>query len=127
VYVVLELYIAELFPITSTNEDRLSGNLVSGHFGFRIVSGQVGLVIRSSSIRLFWILNHIGLDFTIYVFDLVKSNESDPIEFLCDAYLSHVDFTLISIELNSFVFISSILNSSSSIQYKFHLKDMLNY
>jgi hypothetical protein len=100
---------------------------VSGHFGFRIVSGQVGLVIGSSSVGLFRILNHIGLDFAIYVSDLVRSNESDQIEFLSDAYLSHACFTLISIELNSFVFIFSILNSSSSIQYKFHLKYMLNY
>jgi hypothetical protein len=104
----------------------ISGRL-SGHFGFQIVSGQVELVIGSSSVRLFWVLNHIGLDFTIYVSDLVKSNESYQIEFISDAYLSHVGFTLISIELNYFVFISSILNLSSSIQYKFHLKDMLNY
>jgi hypothetical protein len=61
------------------------------------------------------------------VYDLVRSNESDQIEFLSDAYLSHVGFTLISIELNSFVFISLILNSASSIQYKFHLKDILNH
>jgi hypothetical protein len=61
------------------------------------------------------------------VSDLVRSDESDKIDFLSDAYLSHIGFTLISIELNSFVFISSILNSLSSIQYKFHLKDMLNY
>jgi hypothetical protein len=72
-------------------------------------------------------LDYIGLDFIIYVSDLVRSNESDQIEFLSDAYLSHTDFTLISIELNSFVFISSILNLSSFIQYKFHFKDMLNY
>jgi hypothetical protein len=72
-------------------------------------------------------LDQIELDFIIYVSDLVKSNESDQIEFLSDAYLSHVGFTLILIELNSFVFISSILNSLPSIQYKFHLKDMLNY
>jgi hypothetical protein len=95
------------------------------------------LVIRSSSVRSFHILNHIGLDwigsdrtgsdFTIYVFDLVRSDESDHIKFLSDVYLSHVCFTLISIELNSIVFIFSILNSSSSIQHKFYLKDMLNY
>jgi hypothetical protein len=64
-------------------------------------------------------LDQIGLDFTMYVSDLVKSNESYQIKFLSDAYLSYAGFTLISIELNSFVFISSILNSSSSIQYKF--------
>jgi hypothetical protein len=103
---------------------------VSSHFGFRIVSGQVGLVIGSSSVGLFQILNHIRLDwirFHYYVSDLVRSNESDQIEFLSDAYLSNVGFTLILIELNFFVYISSILNSSSSIQYKFYLKDMLNY
>jgi hypothetical protein len=60
-------------------------------------------------------LDQIGLDFTIYVSDLVRSNESDQIEFLSDAYLGHACFILISIELNFFVFISSILNSSSSI------------
>jgi hypothetical protein len=53
------------------------------------------------------------------VSDLIRSNESDQTEFLSDAYLSHAGFTLISIELNSFVFISSILNSSSSIQISF--------
>jgi hypothetical protein len=53
------------------------------------------------------------------VSDLIRSNESDQTEFLSDAYLSHASFTLISIELNSFVFISSILNSSSSIQISF--------
>jgi hypothetical protein len=42
------------------------------------------------------------------VSDLVRSNESDQIEFLSDTYLSHAGFTLISIELNSFVFISSM-------------------
>jgi hypothetical protein len=60
---------------------RLSSHVVSGHFGFqvilgqirlvigscsigsfRVVLGQVGLVIGSSSVKLFWILNHIGLD-----------------------------------------------------------------
>jgi hypothetical protein len=103
-----------------------------GHFGFRVVSGQVGLVIRSSSIGSFQILNYIGLDriildqiFTIYVSDLVKSDKSNQIEFLSDICLSHVGFTLISIELNYFVFISSILNSSSSIQYKFYLNDII--
>jgi hypothetical protein len=70
-------------------------------------------------------LDQIGSDFTIYVSDLVRSNESDHIKFLSDAYLSHVGFTLISIELNFFVFILSILNSSSSIQYKFHLIDII--
>jgi hypothetical protein len=105
---------------------------VSGHFGFQIISGQVGLVIGSSSVGLFRILNHIGLDwirsnFTIYVSNLVRSNETDQIEFLSDTYLSHAGFTVILIKLNSFVFISSILNSTSSILYKFHLKDMLNY
>jgi hypothetical protein len=104
---------------------------VSGNFGFRIVSGQVELVIGSSSVGSFWILNHIrldriGSDFTIYVSDLVSSDESDQIEFVSDACLSHACFILISIELNSFIFLSSILNSLSSIQYKFHLKDMLN-
>jgi hypothetical protein len=54
------------------------------------------------------------------VSDLVRSDELDQIEFLSDAYLSHACFILISIELNSFVFISSILDSSPSIQYKFH-------
>jgi hypothetical protein len=47
-------------------------------------------------------LDQIGLDFTIFVSDLVRSNESDQIEFLSDTYLSHAGFTLISIELNSF-------------------------
>jgi hypothetical protein len=107
---------------------------LSSHFGFRIVSGQLELAIGSSSIGI--ILNfesyrtrsdQIGSDFTIYVSNLVRSNESDQIEFLSDAYLSNAGFTLISIELNSFIFISSILNSWSSIQYKFHLKDILNY
>jgi hypothetical protein len=69
----------------------------------------------------------IGSYFTIYVSDLVRSDDSDQIEFLTEACLSHAYFTLILIELNSFVFISSILNFSSSIQYKFHLKNMLNY
>jgi hypothetical protein len=107
---------------------------VSGYFEFRIVSGRVGSAIGLSSVGLFRVLNHIGLnwiksdqDFTIYVSDLVRPNESYQIEFLNDTYLSHVGFTLISIELNSFVYIFLILNSSSSIQYKFHLKDMLNY
>jgi hypothetical protein len=72
-------------------------------------------------------LVQIGSDFTIYMSDLVMSNESDQIEFLGDAYLSHAGFTLISIELIFFVFISSIFNSSSSMQYKFYLKDMLNH
>jgi hypothetical protein len=58
------------------------------------------------------------------VSDLIRPDESDKIEFLNDACLSHAGFTLISIELNSFVFISSILNSSSSIQYKFYLNDI---
>jgi hypothetical protein len=84
---------------------RLSGYLVSGHFG---------LVIRSSSVGSFQILNHIrldriGSDFTIYVSDLVRLDESDQIEFLNDTCLSYAGFTLISIELNYFVFISSIL------------------
>jgi hypothetical protein len=50
------------------------------------------------------------------------SDESDQIKFLSDACLSHAGFTLISIELNFFVLITSILNSSSSIQYKFHFE-----
>jgi hypothetical protein len=44
------------------------------------------------------------------VSDLVRSDESDQIEFLSNACLSHVGFTLISIELNSFVFIIYLLN-----------------
>jgi hypothetical protein len=93
---------------------------VSSHFGFRVVSDQVGLVIGSSSVGSFQVLNHIRLDqigsnqirsdFTIYVSDLVRSDELDQIEFLSDACLSHVYFILISIELNYFVFISSIFN-----------------
>jgi hypothetical protein len=111
---------------------RLSSHLISGPFGFHVVSGQVGLVIRSSSVRSFQILNHIRLDrirsdFVIYVSNLVRPDESDKIKFLNDACLNHGGFTLISIELNSFVFTSSILNSSSSIQYKFYLNDMLSY
>jgi hypothetical protein len=35
---------------------------VSDHFGFRVVLGQVGLVIGSSSVGSFWVLNHIGSD-----------------------------------------------------------------
>jgi hypothetical protein len=57
------------------------------------------------------------------MFDLIRSDELDHIEFLSDACLSHTDFTLISIKLNSFVFIPSTLDSSSSIQYKFHELD----
>jgi hypothetical protein len=105
---------------------RLSGHLVLSHFRFWIVSGQVGLVMGSSSVGSFRIFESyrtrfdwIRSDFIIYVSDLVRWNESNQIEFLSDAYLSNAGFTLISIELNSFVFISSILNSSSSIQYKF--------
>jgi hypothetical protein len=121
------------FESSQVGSSRLSGQLVSGHFGFRIVSGQVRLVIGSFSVGLFQILNHIEQDWirsnqiSPSVSDLVRSNDSNQLEFLSDAYLSHVSFTLISIELNSFVFISSILNSSLSIQYKFYLKDMLNY
>jgi hypothetical protein len=44
------------------------------------------------------------------VSDLVRSDESDQIEFLSNACLSHVGFTLISIELNSFLFIIYLLN-----------------
>jgi hypothetical protein len=71
--------------------------------------------------------DRIGSDFTICISILVMSDESNHIKFLSDACLSHVRFTLISIELNFFVFIFSIINSSSSIQYKFYLNDMLNY
>jgi hypothetical protein len=86
---------------------------VLGHFGFQVVSGQVRLVIGSSSVGSFQILNYIRLDwiksdFTIYVSDLVRLNESYQIKFLNDACLSHACFTLISIELNSFVFIQLI-------------------
>jgi hypothetical protein len=42
--------------------NRLSGHLVSGHFEFQIVSGQIGLVIGLSSVRLYKVLNYIGLD-----------------------------------------------------------------
>jgi hypothetical protein len=58
------------------------------------------------------------------VSDLVKPNELDQIEFLSDACLSHTGFTLISVELNSFIFISSIFNFSSFIQYKFYLNNI---
>jgi hypothetical protein len=54
------------------------------------------------------------------VFDLVRSNELDQIEFLSDACSSYAGLTLISIEFYYFVFIFLILDSSSSIQYKFH-------
>jgi hypothetical protein len=125
---------------------------MSSYFGFRVVSGRVGSVIGSSSVGSFRVSDHIrlgrvgyrviycqiisgfesyqtrldqiGSDFTIYVSDLVRSNESDQIEFLSEVYLSHARFTLISIELNYFIFISSIY---CHIYNKFHLKDMLNY
>jgi hypothetical protein len=44
------------------------------------------------------------------VSDLVISDESYQIKYLSDVYLSHACFTLISIELNSFVFIIYLLN-----------------
>jgi hypothetical protein len=47
---------------SSFGSGRLLGHLVSGHFRFRVVSGQVGLVIESSSVRSFLVLNHIRLD-----------------------------------------------------------------
>jgi hypothetical protein len=116
---------------SSVGSYQVGSGRLSGHFRFRVISSHIGLVIGSFIVRSFQILNHIRLDrigsyFTIYVSDLFRSDESYQIEFLSDACLSHVDFTLISIKLNSFEFISSILNLSSSIQYKFHLKDMLN-
>jgi hypothetical protein len=40
---------------------RLSGHLISGHFGFRIVSGRVGSVIGSSSVRLVWVSGRLRL------------------------------------------------------------------
>jgi hypothetical protein len=40
------------------------------------------------------------------VSDLVRSDESDQIEFLSDTYLSHKCFIIILIELNSFGFLS---------------------
>jgi hypothetical protein len=45
------------------------------------------------------------------VSDLVRSDESDQIEFLSDVCLSNEGFILISIELIFFIFISSVLNS----------------
>jgi hypothetical protein len=119
--------------IVSSLVGSVIGSSSSDHFGFQIISGQVGLVIESSSVDSFQILNHIRLDrirsnqISPSVSDLIMPDKSDQIEFLNDVCLSHVGFTLISIELNSFVFISSILNSSSSIQYKFYLNDMLSY
>jgi hypothetical protein len=38
---------------------RVSGHLVSGHFGFRVVSGRVGLGIGSSSVGSFRISSRI--------------------------------------------------------------------
>jgi hypothetical protein len=48
------------FWIVSSRSGRISGHLVSGHFGFRIVSSWVGSGIESSIIGLFRILNRIG-------------------------------------------------------------------
>jgi hypothetical protein len=113
------------FLSSQVGSGRLSSHLVSGHFGFRIVSSQVGLVIGSFSVGLFQILNHIGLDWirsnqiSQFVSDLVKSNESDQIEFLSNVYLSHVGFTLISIELNFFVFY--LLNPQFIVIYTIHV------
>jgi hypothetical protein len=39
----------------SVGSGRLSGHLMSDHFGFRIVSGRVGSVIGSSNVGLFWV------------------------------------------------------------------------
>jgi hypothetical protein len=38
---------------------RVSGHLVSGHFGYRVVSSQVGLGIGSSSVRSFQVSSRI--------------------------------------------------------------------
>jgi hypothetical protein len=47
------------FWVVSGWSGRLSGHLVLGYFGFRIVSSQVGLVNRSSSVGSFHILRRI--------------------------------------------------------------------
>jgi hypothetical protein len=41
---------------------RVESGRLSGHFRFQIVLGQIRLVIGSSSVGSFRILNHIGLD-----------------------------------------------------------------
>jgi hypothetical protein len=50
------------FGFGSSVSGRVEPVIESSSVGFRIVSVQFGLVIRSSSVRLFRVLNHIRLD-----------------------------------------------------------------
>jgi hypothetical protein len=58
---------------------RLSDHLMSSYFGFRVVLGRIRLVIRSSSVELFRVLNHIRLDWNrSNQISSSMSNETDP-------------------------------------------------
>jgi hypothetical protein len=47
------------FGLYQVGSGRLSGHLVSGYFGFRVVSGRVGSVIGSSSVGSFRVSDRI--------------------------------------------------------------------